>query len=265
MSDSVIYEQRGRVVIMTLNEPESRNSISPGIIDALAENVERVNDDLSIGCVILTANGPSFSSGGNVKTMKRHAESPTLKPVEVRRHYMNGIHKIPLALYDLECPIIAAVNGPAIGAGCDLAAMCDIRIAGKSAKFSESFARLGLISGDGGAWFLPRVVGLSKAYELTFTCESISAEEAHQIGLVSKVVEDNALLETSLDMANRIATHPVHSLRLSKKLIRDSQQIPLHVSLDMAASAQALARHTDDQREAVLAAAERRAPVFTGR
>jgi enoyl-CoA hydratase/carnithine racemase len=263
MSEVVLYEQEGGVVTLTLNEPDTRNAISPAIVDALVDYVARINADLSVGCVILTGAGKGFSSGGNVNKIKERSTQPA-SPVEVRRGYQQNIQRVPLALYSLEAPLIAAVNGAAVGVGCDLATMCDIRIAGRSAKFAESFLRVGLISGDGGAWYLPRAVGLSKAYEMTFTGRFVEADEAARIGLVSKVVDDDRLLEEACAMAREIAAQPVHSLRLAKRLMRDSQQISLPLSLDIASSMQALAHHTKDQQEAVAAFMEKRVPQFRG-
>ncbi len=265
MSEAVRYEQEGGVVILTLNEPKTRNAISPAIVDALVEYTQRINTDLSVGCVILTGAGPGFSSGGNVKNMKEKASLFSGSPAEIRRGYLQGIQRIPLAIYGLEAPIIAAVNGAAVGAGCDLATMCDIRIAAKGASFAESFLRVGLVSGDGGAWFLPRAIGMSKACEMTFTGDFLPAEEAARIGLVSKVVEDDKLMDEARALAQRIAAQPVHSLRLTKRLLRDSQQVSLPVALEMASAMQALAQHTKDQHEAVLAFTEKRKPKFEGR
>jgi enoyl-CoA hydratase/carnithine racemase len=175
----VTYEQEGGIVILTLNEPETRNALSPEINDMLVEYVAKINKDYSVGCVIVTGAGEGFSSGGNVKRMQDRSTSAVQKPpVDVRRYYTEGIQRVPVAIYNLEAPIIAAVNGAAIGAGLDLATMCDIRIAARSAKFAESFARVGLVSGDGGAWFLPRAVGMSKAFEMTFTGDFLDGEEA---------------------------------------------------------------------------------------
>ena len=140
--------------------------------------------------------------------------------------------------------------------------MCDIRIAGRSAKFAESFLRVGLVSGDGGAWYLPRAVGLSKAYEMTFTGNFLDAEEAARIGLVSKVVDDDKLMAEARALAGRIAAQPVHSLRMTKRLLRDSQQVALPIALEMASSLQALTQHTYDQHEAVSAFLEKRKPEF---
>jgi enoyl-CoA hydratase/carnithine racemase len=264
-SHPVRYEQDGGVVVLTLNEPATRNAISPAIVEALVDCTDRINTDLSVGCVIVTGAGKGFSSGGNVKRMKDRSGLFGGSPAEIRRNYRHGIQRIPLAMYALEAPSIAAVNGAAVGAGCDLAAMCDIRFAGRSATFAESFLRVGLVSGDGGAWFLPRAVGMSKACEMTFTGDFVDAEEALRIGLVSKLVDDDKLLEEATDLARRIAAQPVHSLRLSKRLLRDSQQASLATALEMASSMQALAQHTKDQHEAVLAFSEKRKPKFEGR
>ena len=265
MSESVLYEQEGGVVTLTLNEPATRNAVSPAIIETLVEHTRRINADLGVSCVILTGAGEGFSSGGNVKEMKDRTGLFGGTPAEIRRRYWHGIQQIPLAMYELEVPSIAAVNGAAIGAGCDLATMCDIRIAGRSAVFAESFLRVGLVSGDGGAWFLPRVVGLSKAYEMTFTGDFLKAEEADRIGLVSKVVDDDKLMDEARALAQRIAAHPSHSLRLTKRLLRDSQHVSLPIALEMASSAQALVQHTHDQHEAVVAFVEKRKPKFERR
>ncbi|RYF34976.1 MAG: crotonase/enoyl-CoA hydratase family protein [Comamonadaceae bacterium] len=265
MTEPVLFAQEGGVVTLTLNEPATRNAMSPAIIESMVAHTQRINRDMSVCCVIVTGHGQGFSSGGNVKEMKERQGLFAGSPAEIRRGYWHGIQQIPMCMYELEVPSIAAVNGAAIGAGCDLSLMCDIRIAGRSAVFAESFMRVGLVSGDGGAWFLPRIVGLSKAYEMTFTGDFIDADEAARIGLVSKVVDDATLLDEANALARRIAAQPPHSLRLTKRLLRDSQQVALPIALEMASSAQALVQHTHDQHEAVVAFTEKRAPRFEGR
>jgi len=265
MNDPVLLTRDGGVVTLTLNEPATRNAVSPAITEALVARISEVNQDLSIRCVILTGAGEGFSSGGNVKDMKEKKGLFGGTPAEIRRGYWHGIQQIPLAMYELEVPSIAAVNGAAIGAGCDLSLMCDIRIAGRSAVFAESFMRVGLVSGDGGAWHLPRVVGLSKAYEMTFTGDFIRAEEAVRIGLASRWVEDADLMTEAMALAQRIAAHPSHSLRLTKRLLRDSQHVSLPIALELASSSQALVQHTHDQNEAVSAFIDKREPKFEDR
>ena len=261
MSNPVLYEQNGPVVVLTLNKPELRNAISDNdTIDSFISALDRINADKSIHVVILTGAGKAFSSGGNLRQVR---EVANLTPVEIRNWYLTGIQRIPLALYGLEVPIIAAVNGPAIGAGCDLACMCDIRIAGQSALFAASFVKLGITPGDGGAWFLPRVVGLSKACELVFTGDPINAAEALACGMVSKVVPDTQLMDEAHALAKRIAVNPGHALRMTKRLMREAQQVKLDTLLEMSAGMQALAHGTADHIEAVTAFLEKRAPRFT--
>ncbi len=265
MSDAVLYEEKGDgIVVVTLNDPKTRNALTEPLVDGIVEACRRINADTSVRCMILTGAGEGFSSGGNVKEMKERKGLFGGAPVDMRRAYQHGIHKIPKALYDLEVPSIAAVNGAAIGAGCDTTLMCDIRIAGKKAQFAESFLRVGLVSGDGGAWFLPRVVGLSRAYEMTLTGDVIDAEKAERWGLVSKVVDDDTLMDEAMALARRIAAFPAHSIRLNKRLLRESQGVSLPVALEMASAMQALAQSTTDQHEAVSAMLEKRKPKFKG-
>jgi enoyl-CoA hydratase/carnithine racemase len=164
VADRLLYEKKDNIVTLTLNDPDVRNAISDeAMISAIVDALHRINADYDVRCAILTGAGTAFSSGGNVKNMQRHQGMFSGGVYNVRVGYQTGIQRIPLAMYELEVPIIAAVNGHAIGAGCDLACMCDIRIAARSARFAESFVKLGLIPGDGGAWFLPRAVGMSNA------------------------------------------------------------------------------------------------------
>ncbi len=253
------------IVVVTLNEPKTRNALSSDIIDGIVAACARANADMTVRCMILTGAGEGFSSGGNVKEMRDRQGLFGGQPVDMRRAYQHGIHRIPKAIYDVEVPVICAVNGAAIGAGCDTTLMCDIRIAGKKAQFAESFLRVGLVSGDGGAWFLPRVVGLSRAYEMTLTGDIIDAATAEKWGMVSKVVEDDKLMDEAMAMARKIAAFPPHSIRLNKRLLRESQGVSLPVALEMASGMQALVQSTEDQNEAVTAMLEKRKPQFKGR
>jgi enoyl-CoA hydratase/carnithine racemase len=265
MAENIIVKKDGHVVTVTLNRPEIRNAISDDdMITDLVTAIQRINHDADARCAILTGAGTAFSSGGNVKKMRDGGGMFAGSPYDLRNGYLQGIQRIPVAMYELEVPIIAAVNGPAVGAGCDLTCMCDIRIAGKSAKFAESFVKLGIIPGDGGAWFLPRAVGSSKAREMAFTGDMIDADEALECGLVSKVVEDDKLMDAAMALAKRIAANPPHALRMAKRLLREGERTSLHTLLDMSASMQALAHKTADHKEAVDAFLDKRAPVFKG-
>lgn len=261
----VRYEQDGRVVVLTLDEPDTRNAISPAIVQGIEDACTRINKDMGVSCLVITGAGKSFSSGGNVKEMRDRTGLFGGNPAEVRRGYQHGIQRIPMALNAIEVPTIAAVNGHAVGAGCDLSLMCDIRIAADEAEFAESFLRVGLVSGDGGGWFLPRIVGLSRAYEMTFTCEFVKAQKALEWGMVSRVVPAAKLMDEALTLARTIAAQPPHSLRLSKKLMREGMQTPLSAHLEMAAGMQAQVQHTEDLTEAINAFFEKRKPVFKGK
>lgn len=266
MTETLLIDRRGDVVVWTLNNPEARNPISEGdTIDALEDAVAAANRDPSIRVAILTGAGSAFSSGGNVKHMRDKQGMFGGSPAELRQGYRHGIQRIPKALYHCEIPTIAAVNGAAIGAGCDLALMCDLRIASTTAKFAESFVKVGIIPGDGGAWLLPRAIGMARASEMAFTGEAIHAATALDWGLVSQVVEPENLLTAAHALADRVAVNPPQVLRMTKKLLREGQHQSLESLLELSAAYQAIAHTTTDHTEAVNAMLERRDPNFEGR
>jgi enoyl-CoA hydratase/carnithine racemase len=266
MTDLILSERRGGVLLLTLNQPERRNPISDhDMIDALLGAVGAADEDIAVRVVILTGAGSAFSSGGDVKKMALGGGGVRAEqPAQTRRNYKYGIQRLPLAFQALDVPVIAAVNGAAVGAGCDLACMCDIRVAGESARFAESFVKLGIIPGDGGAWLLPRIIGFSKACELALTGEMIDAAEALKIGLVSRVVPDADLIDAAMTVAEKIAANPPHAVRMTKRLLRQGQDTTLANILDMSAAMQALAHSTADHDEAVKAFIDRRPALFTG-
>jgi enoyl-CoA hydratase/carnithine racemase len=262
MSDFLIYEQQGPVVTLTMNQPETRNPLTGNsAVPEFLAVVDRIDADASVRCVILTANGLSFSAGGDIREMKRQS-MPEVSEMSIRQDYRRGIQKLTLALFNLEVPVIAAVNGHAMGAGLDLACMCDIRIASEKAKFAESFVKLGIIPGDGGAWLLPRVIGLSRASELAFTGDMIDAQQALEWNLVSRVVRHDDLLPAAHELAGRIAANAGHGLRLTKRLMREALHTRLDSVLELSAVYQAVAHKTADHAEAVDAFLEKRAPRF---
>ena len=263
MADFLIYEQQGHIVTLTMNEPERRNPLTgnTAVADFL-DAIARIENDRSVRAVILTGAGTAFSSGGDIKDMERQA-SGEVPGMQIRQEYRQGIQRLPLALFNLEVPVIAAVNGAAIGAGLDLTCMCDIRIASTHAKFAESFVKLGIIPGDGGAWLLPRVIGLSRAAELSFTGQVIDAEQALAWNLVSRVVPPEELLPTARALAEQIAANPPQAVRLTKRLLREGLDTKLGSLLETAATFQAMCHQTADHREAVAAFLEKRKPVFT--
>lgn len=261
----MLYEQDGAIVTLTLNRPERRNPITEeAVVDGIVGALDRIGGDRGVRAAILTGAGSAFSSGGDLREMAAAAESRAKQPVLTTHYYKRGIQRIPLAFERLDVPIIAAVNGAAVGAGLDLACMCDIRIAGESARFAESFVKVGLIAGDGGAWLLPRAVGYSKACEMAFTGDMLGAGEALACGLVSRVVPDAELLETARALALRIAANPPHAVRMTKRLLMEGRHTRMDTLLEMAAAMQALVHATADHREAATAFLEKRAPRFTG-
>lgn len=251
MTEFIRFTQDGSVVTLTMNEPHHRNRLTgnSAVSDLLA-SIERINVDCGVRAVILTGAGSAFSSGGDIREMQRQS-SGEVPGMEVRQDYRNGIQRMAMALYNLEVPVIAAVNGPAMGGGMDLACMCDIRIASESAKFAVSFVKLGIISGDGGAWILPRLIGAARACEMSFTGEAIDAHQAAHWGLVSRVVTAERLMEAAREIAARIAVNPPGAVRLTKRLMREAQHTRLDTHLELAAALQALCHQTAEHREAV--------------
>ena len=243
------------VALLTMNSPETRNVLGfAGPSGEIEAACTQISADRSIRAVVLTGAGSVFSAGGDIKNMAARLDDPTLEPLDDRYYYKEGIHRIPRALYNLEVPTIAAVNGAAIGAGLDLACMCDLRIAARSARFAESFVTLGIIPGDGGAFLLQRLIGVAKASEMTFTGDPIDAEEALRCGLVSQVVADDQLLPVAMEKARRIARNPGDALRMAKRLVRESQHLGLDTTLELSAAFQALAHSSRAHRERVTAA-----------
>lgn len=266
MSEPVLFEQDGAIVTVTLNRPETRNAITEqDMVEALIDACRRVNRDKSVRAMILTGAGTAFCSGGNVKHMREKSGMFAGDAGEIREAYRDGIQRLPIALHNVEAPTIAAINGPAYGAGCDLTTMCDIRIASETATFAENFVKVGLIAGDGGAWLLPRAVGLSRASEMAFTGDPIDAATALEWGLVSRVVPGERLMDEARALAGRIAANPPGALRMTKRLIREGQRVDLPTLLEMASAMQSIAHHSNDHAEALDAMAEKRAPKFTGR
>ena len=253
------------VAVLRMDRPEHRNTLSEdGLADEFESVTAQLSADLDIRAVVLTGSGAAFSAGGNVKTMLARNGPPSGLAAAVPDRYARGIQRVTKAMVGFDVPLIAAVNGPAMGAGLDLACMCDIRIAGRSAKFAESFIKLGLVPGDGGAWLLPRVIGEARAREMAFTGDSIDAETALRWGLISELVDDDQLMATALVLAHRVAVNPPRQIRFTKRLANAARGLSLDEALEMAALYQALAHHTGDHAEGVEALIAKRSPEFVG-
>lgn len=239
------------VLTLSLNDPGTGNAMSVRMAEALAEALERANVLPDVHCVLLRSTGGYFCTGGNVKDMERGSDLMEGAATHVRTRLKSTLHRITHALQALQVPSIAAVGGAAVGAGCDLALMCDLRVASERATFAESFLRLGLVSGIGGAWFLTRLVGKAKALELTLTSEFIDAATALRLGMVSQVVSPQALDEAGAALARRIASSPPQALRMAKRLVLDAAESTLPVALETAAAMQAILLCGDEHKAVV--------------
>lgn len=265
MSQPILLDIQQHIAVLTLNQPELRNSISEiEVVDEFVGALEAVEANEDIRCLIITGAGSAFSSGGNIKHMLSKEGMFAGSANEVRENYGKVIQRIPVALYNLNIPTIAAVNGPAVGAGCDLAMYCDMRIASTRAKFAESFIKVGIIPGDGGAWILPKIAGFGRAAEMAFTGEAISAEQANEWGMLNKLVEPEDLMNEAMALANRIAVNAPQALRATKQLMRSAANLPLDMVLQMSAAIQANLHQTEDHLEAVQALIEKRPAHFKG-
>jgi len=266
MDRKVLIERHGAVALVTLNDPGTRNALTPGVVGELAAFLAGANADTGLGCIVLTGAGEGFCSGGNVKDMLSGADPMYAgTPYEMQEGYRNGVQALPKLFHTLDVPVIGAINGPAIGAGCDLACMCDMRIAAPQAKFAESFLRVGIVPGDGGAWFLPRVVGVPRSLEMALTCRMIGADEAKEWGLVTHVEPRETLVGKALEMAAGIAGFPPLSIRMNKRLLKRSLDMTLEGCLELSAAYQAIVQHTSDQKEAVAALLEKRPATYRRR
>lgn len=258
-------ERRGRVAVLTLSRPDRLNAL-PDLDDgeAFAQACEAINSDPQISVAVLTGAGRAFSAGGDLKAMAARSDLFEGSGAAIRERYRRVVHRIVRSLYGLEVPLIAAVNGPAMGLGCDIAGLADIRLASTEARFGVPFLKLGLIPGDGGSWLLPRNVGYARAAEMLFTGEAIDAETALAWGLVNRVVAPGALMDEAMALADRIAAQPPRALRMAKSLLRQGRDANFDQLLEMSAAVQALAHLTEDHLEGVRAVIEKRPGTFRG-
>lgn len=254
----------GRVAVLTFKRDDMRNALTgTRIADDLCATLEWSNASPEISVLILTGAGSAFSAGGNIKAMRERAVTSSVADME--RYYRTGVQRIPRAMAATEIAVIAAVNGPAMGAGFDLVNMCDIRIGSTTAQFGETFINLGIMAGDGGGWFLQRVVGAQRAAELTFTGRVVKAEEARALGILLEVTEPDRLLARAKELAAQIAGKPPLAVRYAKRALRLAQTQGLAEHLDACAFFQATLQKTEDHLEALSAFFEKRSGAFKGR
>lgn len=260
-----------RVAVLTFQRHDVRNALTgTQLVDDIVDTVHWCNRNDQVSVLVITGEGSAFSAGGNIKEMQErdgaHRDGPFGGNVyQVQKKYREGIQRMPLAVYNAELPVIAAVNGPAIGAGFDLTCMCDLRIGSSNALLGETFVNLGIIPGDGGAWFLQRLIGYQRAAELTLTGRTINAAEALELGILLEVTEPEQLLPRTLEIARRMAAKPPQALRMTKRLLKAAQRQQLPDFLDTCALVQGVCHNTEDHAEAINAFVEKRDGNYQGR
>lgn len=267
------FEKEGHIATFTLNRPDRRNAFSQNIGDGLRNAVEDVRVDGNIRALVITGNpeGKAFCGGLDVKALAERrgsGETQTLpdRYLRIRENAVWGYGVNYTLLYELDKPTIAAVNGYAVGMGMDLALVCDIIIAGKSANFSQMYTMRGLIPDLGGFWLLPRLVGIQRAYELIYTGRMVGGEEAAQIGLALKCMPDEGLMAETYELANKIASMPPLALWMDKHVIQTGLSMTFREAMaNLVPYAGAVTSETEDSKEGFRAAAEKRAPVYKGR
>ncbi|OLB07854.1 MAG: enoyl-CoA hydratase [Candidatus Rokubacteria bacterium 13_2_20CM_69_15_1] len=260
MSD-LLYEVKDKVATITLNRPDKLNAFTGPMIDAWARALADAQADDDVNVIVVTGAGRAFCAGGDVGRMKEG--KPT--PLENKNQLWQHIHRIPKTLEAVDKPVIAMVNGLAVGAGMGMCLMCDVRIASDEARFSTGYVRVGLVPGDGDTYFLPRLVGAAKALELLWTADFVEAQEALRLGIVNRVVPAGDLAQEARAFAEQIANGPQIPIRMIKRLVYQSLRLDLRTHLDLVSSHMAVVRETADHAEGVTAFKEKRPPKFQGR
>ncbi|HNQ63703.1 MAG TPA: enoyl-CoA hydratase-related protein [Syntrophorhabdaceae bacterium] len=261
MEKHVLYEVKGHVALIMLNRPEAKNAFSPEMIRLWRECLEEAKADDNVRVVVVSGKGDTFCSGGDIRDMA----DGKLKSWDMKRFLWDGVHRIVLTLEDLDKPVIAAINGAAMGAGMDMAIMCDLRVCSDRAKLAESYIMMGLIPGDGGAYFLPRLTGVSKALELLLTGDVLTPEEALKMGIVNRVVPHEILMKETMKLAEKIAGRPPIAVRMMKRAVYQGLTSTLKSHLDYISSQMSLLSETEDHVEAASSFLEKRKPVFKGK
>jgi 2-(1,2-epoxy-1,2-dihydrophenyl)acetyl-CoA isomerase len=262
MSDLLKFDVDQGVATITLNRPDKLNAFTGEMLEDWLAALERCRTDPQVRVVVMTGTGRAFTTGGDLETF---ADSAAQTPAVIKQRVAEGAQRLPRKLAEIDKPVIAALNGLATGGGLDIALACDIRFAAESARFAETYARMGLIPGVGGAWFLPRIVGVAKALDMFWTCDWVDAREAERIGLVTKVFPDTELMQATAAYARRVADNAPLSVQLIKRVVRFGLDTDLATALDFVASNLPIVRTSEDHIEAVNAFKAKRTPQFKGR
>ena len=255
MTDKLLFDVSDKIATITFNNPEKLNAFTAEMIDAYADRLEECRTREDVWAIIITGAGRGFCSGGDTGRMGSDAP-PT--PAEIKSGLWDRIQLISLKMAEIDKPVIAAVNGVAVGAGMDMALHADLRVAAESARFAETYVRVGLVPGNGGAWFLPRLIGMPRALEMLWSADFVNANKALEYGLVNKVVPDNKLMDETREYVGRLVNSSPVSVRLIKRTMKASLTMDLRSSLDMVSSHMILARSSEDHKEAIAAWREKR-------
>ena len=258
-------EQLPHLWWLTLDRPKARNAWSDEMLAAFVATIDSAEANDDVRCLAITGAGSAFSAGGDLKAMRDKSGMFAGDPVTLRNRYIRGIQSIPRRMARFDKPVIAAINGAAIGSGLDLTCMCDIRLAVNSAKLGSTFVKVGLIPGDGGAWLLSRTIGYPKAMDLILTGRILTADQALELGLVHEVVERDVLAPAVRRRASEILANSPLAVRLAKSAMQRSWFEPLDTALELAATYQGIVQNTEDHLEGVNAILEKREPDFKGR
>ncbi len=238
------------VATLTLNRPEKLNAFTAEMIGQWHAALLRVEADPAARVLVLTGAGRAFCAGGDAEEMRTDSEADSLE----RKHQLwRHIHTVALTMERLDKPSIAAINGAARGAGLDMALMCDLRVMAQSATLAETYINMGLVAGDGGAWYLPRLIGTDRALDLLWTGRAVAAEEAERIGLVTRIAPDEKVMDVACDMARAIASQPQEAIRMLKRAVYQGMAMPLTAHLDMISSHMSVIRGTEEHKARVAA------------
>lgn len=255
------YTVSNGVGIIVLNRPQAKNAFTLEMIETWAGALRSARTDPDVRVVVVTGAGDAFCSGIDLSVLAGVGDDPAA----LKAMLSDGVHEVARAVDELSKPIIAAVNGVAVGAGMDMALMCDIRVLTQSARMSEAYIRVGLVPGDGGCYYLPRLVGMAKALELLWTGDVVDADEALRIGLATKVYPDASFVAEYQAFAGRLAAQPPLNVAMIKRAAQQSAHTDLRTALDLISSHLAVVHGTADSREARAALTERRAPSIASR
>lgn len=261
MSELLKYEISDGIATLTLNRPDKLNAFTPEMLEKWLESLEDARTNPDVRVIVMTGTGRAFTTGGDVEGFTASAKQSA---AGIRKHLVDGVQRLPRKLAEIDKPVIAALNGLATGGGLDIALACDIRFAAESARFAETYAKMGLIPGAGGAWLLPRLVGTAKALELFWSCDWVEAREAERLGLVNKVFADAELMEGTYAFARKVADSAPLAVQTVKRVMRLGLDKDLAAALDLAASSMPMVRMSEDHQEALAAFKEKRTPLFKG-